>query len=343
MNEDQGHGQPTASAMQAFPEADGFIGRSGVIRRIMARLGAERPQSVAIIGGRGSGKTSLLRHLADSTVAARHLGDCSSFVLVSISAGGEEGRDPGRLLDSLASRIGVPEARATSPYEAIRVHIEGLHAAGKRVVVFLDDFHCVTGNEVFPLEFFSFLRSMANNYNLAYVTTSLLELQTLCVAKEIQESPFFNIFTNMHIGPLAADEAALLFERASGFGAVEAATVSAWCGGHPYLLKIAADLAREGILLPGAQPADLAAVVLPSLVPFFEELVSPLPPSAFRLLQVVAKRRAPPPSEAHVLAPLIKQGLLLEGTDCLAPYSPAFGLFLERHLSARAFTGASCR
>jgi len=50
------------------------------------------------------------------------------------------------------------------------------------------------------------MRSMANTYNVAYVTTSSETLQKLCVLKDVEESPFFNIFTNIALKPLSAAE-----------------------------------------------------------------------------------------------------------------------------------------
>ena len=62
-----------------------FHGRRGVVRRISSRVGAERPQSVAVIGGRRSGKTSLLNYLAAADTVRELLPD-PAFAMLRIDA-----------------------------------------------------------------------------------------------------------------------------------------------------------------------------------------------------------------------------------------------------------------
>jgi len=319
-------------------EPSGFIGQAGLVRRVFSRIGADRPQSVAVIGGKKSGKTSLLAYISAPGVAARLLEGVERFLLVSMCADCEAAKSPESFLAGLEGLLPA-SAGGANHYESIRKSIEELHAAGRRLVVLLDDFHFITSNERFPLEFFSFLRSMANNYNLAYVTTSFLELQKLCVIKDVQESPFFNIFTNMHLGMLSNDEAKLLFVRATGMGDELAGRVAAWCGSSPFLLKKAgARLAREKA--PDALPeANLERILFPEAAPYFEEVISLLPPEALKPLQSIARGKSPDPSEIHHLSSLVKQGFLVETEDAVSCFSPAFLLFLRKALAARMLKG----
>jgi len=317
-----------------------FIGQSGLVRRVYSRIGAERPQSVAVIGGKKSGKTSLLTYLSDAGIASRHLEKPEPYVFVSLHADRGMTDDPDSFLRSFAEGIPLNASTGSNRYEGIRKGIEDLHASGRRLIVFLDDFHFITSNERFPLEFFSFLRSMANNYNLAYVTTSFLELQKLCVAKEVQESPFFNIFTNMHLGMLSYEDAKILYIRLTGSGEELAARLAAWCGGSPYLLKKTGAALAQGKLPEQVTEADLEQALFPEIAAYFEEVVSSLPPEAFKPLQAVMRGKAPSPSEEHHLSALVKQGFLVETGNALSCSSPAFAHFLRRGLSSRMLKGS---
>jgi serine/threonine-protein kinase len=65
----------------------------------------------------------------------------------------------------------------------------------------------VTTNPNFDLEFFSFLRFLANHYSVSYITSSARDLQNLCHTKEISDSPFFNIFSTMKLSVFQPSEA----------------------------------------------------------------------------------------------------------------------------------------
>ena len=317
-----------------------FVGQMNLARRVFSRIGAERPQSVAVIGGMKSGKTSLLGYLSNPEVASQNLDAVSQYVFVLLCADGQMTDDPDSFLGSFAQGL-PPGARGSADgYQGIRRRIEDLHADGRRLVVLLDDFHYITRNDRFPLEFFSFLRSMANNYNLAFVTTSLLELQKLCVAKEVQESPFFNIFTNMHIGMLSQRDAASLFMRITGTDQEMAARVAAWCGGSCYLLKKAGAWLEQQNDPDSARRADFEKALFPAMAPYFEEVLSLLPPEAFKPLHAVMREKVPSQSEQHHLSSLVKQGFLVEEGEALSCSSPAFALFLRKRLSARMMRGS---
>src|SRR3974390_1975568 len=59
-----------------------FFGRRSEVRRILARLGADRPQSISLVGERRIGKSSLLYHLTCREGQDRHLADRSSLIIV---------------------------------------------------------------------------------------------------------------------------------------------------------------------------------------------------------------------------------------------------------------------
>jgi hypothetical protein len=313
-----------------------FVGQAGIVRRIFSRIGADRPQSVAVIGGKKSGKTSLLIHLCDDSVRSRFLDDVGRYVFISVGADCTS-TGPREFLSEMHRAL-TPAGRPVG-YEEVRQRIDELHAAGKRIVVVLDDFHAITSSELYPLEFFSFLRSLANNYNLAYVTASFLELQKLCVIKDVEESPFFNIFTNLSIGMLSPEEAQVLAAQVTGPGEEGAGRLAAWCGGAPFAIKTAARACAAAPVRATLTDAELSRIALPALEPWFAQVLSILPPQAARPLQAIAKGKQPSTQESHLLASLIKQGFLVEHGERLESFSPAFAAFLDSAFHPRMLQG----
>jgi len=182
----------------------------------------------------------------------------------------------------------------------------------------------------------SFLRSLANNYNLGYVTTSFLELQKLCAMKDSEESPFFNIFTNLSLGPLSPAEGCKLLSSLIGSGQ-QVSDLCHWCGQSPYLLKrIAEKLLQDKTDLKTLDPDnDLYAEV----VPYYEKIVSILPQEAFKALKTLAKDKQPDPKEVYLLRPLFKQGFLNEFEEKIECFSPSFSLFLKKSLNKKMLLG----
>ena len=106
-----------------------------------------------------------------------------------------------------------------------------------------DEFDAITTNRAFDLEFYSFLRSIANNYDVAYVTSSARDLQELCHTQLIADSPFFNIFTNVFLRAFTRKEAFDLIARPSAEASLPlegyARRITEIAGYFPYFLQIA--------------------------------------------------------------------------------------------------------
>ena len=198
-----------------------FFGRSSIIAKIYSRIGAERPQSVSLVGDPKIGKSSLLWYLAQPETKKNFLNDHANYVYFYIPVVDNGDLDFDNfskifwkiILTDIDKYLDLEEK--TPSYDLFKKIVERLTQNQKKIILFFDDFHLTTRNESFPLEFFSFLRSLANNYNLAFVTTSYLDLQQLCVSKEVEESPFFNIFTNLSLKPFEEKEAVQLINEPS--------------------------------------------------------------------------------------------------------------------------------
>lgn len=233
---------------------DGFFGRQRELERTMARLGDATPQSVSIVGDRRIGKSSFLWHLAQPELAARYLDSPESYVFVYLDFQGQRHLDmdgfsrvfSGHLATAVGDRTKVAEAQDLTQLEA---EVRKLTESGLRVIGLFDEFETVTGSDAFGAEFFGFLRSLANSYPIAYVTASRRELQTLCRSQEISESPFFNIFARIALGPIDGAAAAELIaapSAAAGQPLDEHLDDIVDLGGHlPLFLQIACSAAFE--------------------------------------------------------------------------------------------------
>jgi hypothetical protein len=315
---------------------DNYYGQRTIVRRIFSRIGAGRPQSVAVIGGRKIGKTSLLNYIYNSEIQQQYLDNRDDFIFIKVSLKNEKYQNAENFLHSVYTQLNQDPNQDINLYNLMQKYVEDCHNTGKRLIFLLDDFHYITRNQNFPLVFFSFLRSLANNYNLAYVTTSYLELQRLCVVKDIEESPFFNIFTNLALGLLSTEEGISLCEDLINCSREQAERLVKWCGPLAYVLKIAA-LKKDTLKLFNDQ--EFEKILLPELLSYFEEIVSILPKDAFKPLKELAKDKEPNPKDIHHLQPLIRQSFLVDDLDELKFYSPAFKSFMLKHLSTSLLKG----
>jgi len=301
-----------------------FLGRRALISKIYARIGAGRPQSVSIVGDAKIGKSSLLLYLAHESVKREMLTNPDDYIFLFIPC-----RTDNQLtLNTFTGTI----FRMTSKYaeksdkESIQLEynyfkhlVENLHKQHKKIILFLDDFNLVTLNPAFPLEFFSFLRSLANNYNLAYITTSYEDLQKLCISKDIEESPFFNIFTNMSLRGLEPSEIDPLFQNSvdkeSDNLKEEKEYVTELVGMGPYPLQLACyyleKLKNEyGDLNPEVK-RKFESTVAENLNEYHERLWGQLDESYHSILSQLASGWKIPSAQQYLVRDLSKRSYIL--------------------------------
>jgi len=183
------------------------------VKRIFARLNATPPGSISIVGDRKIGKSSLLNHIYSRAARHQHLEHPDRTIMVFLDLQEEKNMSMesfvGTLLGiaNLELRGRVDVSGCARSLDGVKDMVQRLEGASIRLTVLLDEFEAVTTNPNFNLEFFSFLRFLANHYNVAYVTSSARDLQVLCHTKEISDSPFFNIFSTMRLSVFQREEA----------------------------------------------------------------------------------------------------------------------------------------
>ncbi|GEM_PF-3268325 len=206
------------------------------LNRIFARLFSVRPQSIAIIGDWQNGKSTLLKQIIDPRIHASFKPETLQpfFFLYDIGSGFQDWE---HLLQTMVTHLADASGSEIPPGNHYHTFQELVKRLQDRycIYVLFDNFELLTQNPQVPLEFYSYLRSLANSYRIAYVTTSRASLQSQCVSQDICESPFFNIFTNIELkGFTASDTAALIQACGSSADPVQS---FALCGGHPGLTR----------------------------------------------------------------------------------------------------------
>jgi serine/threonine-protein kinase len=316
--------------------ADNFIGRDTFISKIYARIGAGRPQSVSIVGDYKIGKTSLINILTAEKTKQSFLKNPAEYIYITLAIN-ESITDTSAFADFLASEL-IKKTRqdldkTITFYDWFKKTAEQFTSDNQKIIFFLDDFNLITQNEKFPLEFFSFLRSMANNYNVAYVTTSYHDLQKLCVSKDVEESPFFNIFTNITLRALSKDEAKQLLSRLHpSVTDSEKELLYKYCGGFPYQLKVALEVLKK--LSPFSEDEfknDLYA----ELQTYYENLFSRFDTSYKRIFKSLAAGYKIHDQIQFLLADLERRDYVYKSDEGPQIYSEIFERFINEKFQSK--------
>ena len=206
-------------------------------------------QSIAIVGPRRIGKSSLLLHLA--RLAGRDDRDCYVYFDCEAWAGAAPEALHALLVEALAGAQGRSLAFSADsshvlPYREFRRAVRAAITPGQRLIFLLDEFESLSANPHLDAGFFSGLRALATAGEVAFVTASARSLGWLTFAEpSALSSPFFNIFTQIRLKPFSDDAAAALVrDLAAEAGAPMADStvelVLELAGSHPFFVQMAA-------------------------------------------------------------------------------------------------------
>ena len=225
-----------------------FFGRSREVSKIFSRIGASRPQSISVVGERRIGKSSLLQFINNQDVRRKHLDRAESYTFAFIDLQQKRRLTLNEFFSELFTLL-AEETRDKAltklkpSFDSVRLVLDNYRREGRKLVVLFDEFDAITTNRAFDLEFYSFLRSIANNYDVAYVTSSARDLQELCHTQLIADSPFFNIFTNVFLRAFTRKESLALISQPSAQAGLPlegyARRIMEIAGYFPYFLQIA--------------------------------------------------------------------------------------------------------
>jgi class 3 adenylate cyclase len=327
-----------------IPHPGLFIGRRALARRIMGRLSGSRPQSLSIVGERRIGKSSLLNFLRSPTARAAGLESPETCLFVLVDLQQARALAPDRVLSllfrELRSQSGMT-IEGPEDAECMRRVAECVAERGFRLVLLLDEFETVTRNAAIGPDFYSSLRSLANSLPLSFVCASGRNLKDLCATHAISDSPFFNIFSIVHLGPLdQADAEALVRDPSASRGLPLLAvheSIMAMGGRLPFFLQIACSAWFEYLETEGRAAEEFSGRTVPPAVtdvfreeasPHFEYILETTPAEELGVLRAAAAGESPGPDEPGAQA-LERKGYLLRSEERLAPFSEEFARFVR--------------
>ena len=254
-------------------QRDYFFNRQHEVSQALGLL--RSLQNVALVGQRHIGKTSLLFQLADPAIHSDHGLLPANYLFVYLD--GEEltelddGEIRSVMVEELATALeaaghqgpdlALPERRFE--YRTFRQVVRRLTQRGLKLVFCFDEFEGLGGNPHLGPSFFSSLRGLSGQLDVAYVTASRTPIHTLAYAQpETLSSPFFNTFAPLYLGLFSDEDAQRLVEtlatKASATFAPDLVhLVVELAGPHPLLLQIAgfhtfeAWRQRDGLLEKG--------------------------------------------------------------------------------------------
>lgn len=240
-----------------------FYGRNEDLRQIVNRLRSSAHESTSVVGERRIGKTSLLKHLDNKTIATELGMPPDEYCMVYIDFQGLTDITPQRFWQRVLRKMEraiclpslVPEIQAVRKMGEFDLFdledlFEMIADEGLTTVLLLDEFEYVTQNPNFGADFFGGLRALAIHQNLPLVTATRRELVDLCHSEELKGSPFFNIFANVVLRPFSREEInemlnGYLAETELTFSAREKELVIGLGGGYPFFTQMAGNYLVE--------------------------------------------------------------------------------------------------
>lgn len=231
----------------AVREAEMFFGRTHILRQIYSAINSK--QCISLVGSRRIGKSSILTCMLLPEMQKRFEFDFSRHIFIPLDMA--EFRFSNchdfflhvsrQIVDDARKVIGDLEWEPGREQEDFAELLGEIKARRFHLVLLMDAFDNITRNEKFDADFFIFLRSQWRK--VSYVTASTVQLSKVS-HQQIQDSPFFNIFSQCTVGAFTPDEACqMVTEPASRvrfpFTEGEKHWLIANAGYHPFFLHYA--------------------------------------------------------------------------------------------------------
>lgn len=256
--------------LTAVRDLDMFYGREILLRQVLEMLA--NYQSVALIGPRGIGKSSILCCARFPELHARYSFDLSHHIFVLLDLREYLYKTDADFFHDVCKEIlhqakffsGLKLSRKGHSANDFSDLVNQVKRQGFHLVLLLDAFSNVTKNKQFSPEFFSFLRAHASSGKVSYVTATIARLHELS-HHDVKDSPFFNVLLEKNVEALTEDEAlALISEPAARagmpFSQEEISWVRKYAGLHPLFIQLVCSLLFEIKLQSAGGNVDLREV-----------------------------------------------------------------------------------
>ena len=316
-------------------DTDDFYGRKREVNLIYSMIDAPRPQCVSIVGNRRIGKSSLLYFIYDENNRKKYIQNPDDFIFVFMDLQTNQDITEEEFLYALFAQLKLEagiDVDEGSPYDALIKFASELERNRQKLVVLLDEFESITGNPNFGHKFFSFLRSVANRYDVAYITSSAKELQKLCHTQEVAVSPFFNIFSSLYLRPFTMREARELITKPSAAAGIPLADymdpIFQLAGTFPFFLQIACSAFFDGFLIEGELDDEGIAEIewrfLDEARPHFEYVWEQFSPVEKSVCLKLSKEEQIEPREQYALKALERNGYVKRVREGYLLFSKVF-------------------
>lgn len=288
--------------MTAMRSSGMLFGRKPLLRKFYAAVAGR--QSVSLVGPRHIGKTSFLLCASLLEIQQPFAFNASHYLFVYLNLREYLRKTCEDFLLAackalLASCPDLPElklqAGQDSADEFSRI-LEIIAERGFFPVLLLDAFDNVTRNRHFDAEFLAFLRAKATIGQVSYVTASVAPLVDVS-HRDIVDSPFFNIFYNYDLGPLAPEEAHDLItlpaiQAGLPFTASETTFISHMAGRHPFFIqRVCHCVFEEKLSHNAADEQRLRKLAYDDLLPHFTDTWERLNDAQKWMLQEEARKQ----------------------------------------------------
>jgi len=322
-------------------DSDDFYGRKREANLIYSMIDAPRPQCVSIVGNRRIGKSSLLYFIYDKNNRGKYIQNPDDFIFAFMDLQIDQDITEEEFLLALFEQLKLERVEIDvdedSPYDTLIKFASELEKNRKKLVVLLDEFESITGNPNFGHKFFSFLRSVANRYDVAYITSSVKELQKLCHTKEIAVSPFFNIFSSLYLRPFTMREARELIIKPSAAAGIPLVdymdAIFQLAGTFPFFLQIACYTFFDVLLIEGElNIEDILEIewrFLEEALPHFEYVWEQFSPVEKSVCLKLANGQEIEARERYALKVLERNGYVKKGEEGYALFSKVFNEYLS--------------
>ncbi len=321
-----------------------FFGRKAEIRKIFSRVGASRPQSISIVGERRIGKSSLLNYIVHPDSRREQLTDPDQYLFVYIDFQEKKQLNLVGFFEMVYAGVqwefgNSLEMNVPPDYSGFKKLVTTLDQQGLKLILLFDEFEVVTRNTEFGADFYSFLRSMANNFNVAYVVASGRNLQKMCHSREISDSPFFNIFSNLTLSQFSKTEArALITEPARKMNidlTPYISTITEMAGYYPFFLQMACAAVFEQVK-NGAEnlPRQAQEDFFDEAKVHFQQIWDICDADRRKILMLLAAGYSIDRPMQFIVRELIKQGYVKVENEKQKIFSRPFGEFILNNFGA---------
>lgn len=263
LEEDLGAGGPYIVGPPII-SPENFFGRRTLTERFYEIVVGRQLMSVSLVGARRSGKTSFLYHVSHPDILRTHLKKQHNQIVPVYLNLQANITSPERFYEYLADRTMqavqfrsethgvVPTLSSHVTYDFIEEFFGKLCNYGLRFILLLDEIESLNDN--FDEQFFNTLRALASGQEIAWVTTSYVDIhkidsQTRKNKDILEASPFFNIFNPQffYLGAITSDEAGQLIKIPAAkvdhtFNDQDVAFIMQLAGRLPFALQACASM-----------------------------------------------------------------------------------------------------